>query len=178
MSRASNTPPAVEGYPFAFANPFSEYTGFQAPTSPRPFVPLSYRPVSSDIVHPDPPVKQTHSLDFDFDFDSLPGNVANKPSPRRCDEIERLYRCSWTGCTNGYATLSALNAHIVMQRHGNKRTRAGEIHSSSQLKYRNRLIVGVLEQNLRSSGNSGAMPRRVDRNAWRRQNTLGTWARN
>ncbi|CAD6908050.1 unnamed protein product [Tilletia controversa] len=40
---------------------------------------------------------------------------------RRYDEIERLYRCSWPGCTKSYGTLNHLNAHVAMQKHGAKR---------------------------------------------------------
>lgn len=63
-----------------------------------------------------------------YSFVSLPGNAVRKRPRRRYDEIERLYHCSWTGCTKSYGTLNHLNAHIVMQRHGSKRTPAGEIH--------------------------------------------------
>ncbi|KAI0251807.1 hypothetical protein BJV78DRAFT_1114471, partial [Lactifluus subvellereus] len=59
-----------------------------------------------------------------YSFVSLPGNAVRKRPRRRYDEIERLYHCSWTGCTKSYGTLNHLNAHIVMQRHGNKRTPA------------------------------------------------------
>ena len=148
MSGAPNTP-QVGGYTFPFANPFSEhgdsnsrhrsasivdgdpphpetpYTSFQSPTSS--FVPTSRPAVSReehDIVPPDHPVNKTYS------FDSLPGGVANNPPHPGCDKNEHLYQCSWTGCTKSYATLLRLNAHITMQRHGNRRTRAGEIHSS------------------------------------------------
>ncbi|KAN0140989.1 hypothetical protein V8E53_001433 [Lactarius tabidus] len=54
---------------------------------------------------------------------SLPGNAVRK-RPRRYDEIERLYHCSWEGCTKSYGTLNHLNAHVVMQRHGARRTPA------------------------------------------------------
>jgi hypothetical protein len=76
-----------------------------------------------DIVTADPAISKTYS------FVSLPGNAVKKRPRRRYDEIERLYHCSWSGCTKSYGTLNHLNAHIVMQRHGGKRTPAGEIHS-------------------------------------------------
>ncbi|SNX84450.1 related to putative C2H2 transcriptional regulator [Melanopsichium pennsylvanicum] len=48
---------------------------------------------------------------------------ANKKRPRRrYDEIERLYPCSWPGCTKSYGTLNHLNAHVAMQKHGPKRS--------------------------------------------------------
>ncbi|KAI0046203.1 hypothetical protein FA95DRAFT_1452286, partial [Auriscalpium vulgare] len=57
-----------------------------------------------------------------YSFVSLPGNAVKKRPRRRYDEIERLYDCAWPGCTKSYGTLNHLNAHIVMQRHGGKRT--------------------------------------------------------
>ncbi|KDN37218.1 hypothetical protein K437DRAFT_218104, partial [Tilletiaria anomala UBC 951] len=40
---------------------------------------------------------------------------------RRYDEIERMYACSWPGCSKSYGTLNHLNAHVAMQKHGSKR---------------------------------------------------------
>ncbi|KAG8907331.1 hypothetical protein FRB99_004578 [Tulasnella sp. 403] len=57
-----------------------------------------------------------------YSFVSLPGNAMRKRPRRRYDEIERLYRCNWDGCTKSYGTLNHLNAHVSMQRHGVKRT--------------------------------------------------------
>ena len=139
------------------------YTSLQSHASS--LVPVS-RSVASrdeeDTTPPDPSVSKTYS------FVSLPGNAVRKRPHRRYDEIERLYHCSWSGCTKSYGTLNHLNAHIVMQRHGNKRTPAGEIHSSfHEYKGCNRLIVGNLGQNFRSSGNSGARLRKMNRTACR-----------
>jgi hypothetical protein len=133
----------LERYP-PFSNPFSEHniadprprssgvvgadslhpeTRLHSPASS--LVPIA-RPVLSeeelDSLPPDPVSKQ-------YSFVSLPGNAVRKRPRRRYDEIERLYHCSWTGCTKSYGTLNHLNAHIVMQRHGSKRTPAGEIHN-------------------------------------------------
>ena len=148
----SDLPPITSGYhhpspdmryPPTFSNPFNDSiadgrprsSGFVAadpllpsePTQSPGFsslVPVP-RPVVPDEEHdaapPDPSVSKTYS------FVSLPGNAVRKRPRRRYDEIERLYHCSWTGCTKSYGTLNHLNAHIVMQRHGNKRTPAGEI---------------------------------------------------
>ncbi|KAI8985749.1 hypothetical protein BD414DRAFT_417009, partial [Trametes punicea] len=57
-----------------------------------------------------------------YSFVSLPGNAVKKRPRRRYDEIERLYQCSWPGCTKAYGTLNHLNAHVTMQRHGPKRS--------------------------------------------------------
>jgi len=128
-----------------FSNPFTEQniaprsrssgglhseatqTRLHSPTTSS-LVPIA-RPVASDeeqdAVHPDASVSKTYS------FVSLPGNAVRKRPRRRYDEIERLYHCSWSGCTKSYGTLNHLNAHIVMQRHGSKRTPTGEIHGIS-----------------------------------------------
>ena len=137
----------VERYHSAFSNPFNEHnvatrsrssavvggdpllhseaaqSRLRSPTSS--LVPIA-RPVAPedelDAGPPDSSVSKTYS------FVSLPGNAVRKRPRRRYDEIERLYHCSWTDCTKSYGTLNHLNAHIVMQRHGNKRTPSGEIH--------------------------------------------------
>ncbi|KAI6041244.1 hypothetical protein EDC04DRAFT_2669955 [Pisolithus marmoratus] len=57
-----------------------------------------------------------------YSFVSLPGNAVKKRPRRRYDEIERLYHCSWPNCTKAYGTLNHLNAHVTMQKHGQKRS--------------------------------------------------------
>ena len=131
----------MERYPAGFSNPFGvdarpRSSGLDDPLLPHDapqsrlhspgsssLVPIA-RPVLSEEEHesvpPDPSVSKTYS------FVSLPGNAVRKRPRRRYDEIERLYHCSWIGCTKSYGTLNHLNAHIVMQRHGNKRTPAGK----------------------------------------------------
>ncbi len=52
------------------------------------------------------------------------GSASKKRPRRRYDEIERLYPCSWLGCTKSYGTLNHLNAHVAMQKHGPKRSPA------------------------------------------------------
>lgn len=62
------------------------------------------------------------STDSDLQFVSLAGPVApKKRSRRRYDEIERIYSCEWKGCDKAYGTLNHLNAHVAMQKHGEKR---------------------------------------------------------
>ncbi|KAI5123509.1 hypothetical protein M0805_006669 [Coniferiporia weirii] len=65
--------------------------------------------------NPNDPASKTYS------FVSLPGNTVRKRPRRRYDEIERLYSCSYPGCTKAYGTLNHLNAHVNMQKHGAKR---------------------------------------------------------
>ncbi|ORY33059.1 hypothetical protein BCR39DRAFT_557250 [Naematelia encephala] len=54
-------------------------------------------------------------------FVPLGGPVPRKRPRRRFDEIERLYLCGWNGCEKAYGTLNHLNAHVAMQKHGDKR---------------------------------------------------------
>ncbi|WVO15550.1 hypothetical protein L204_103210 [Cryptococcus depauperatus] len=49
------------------------------------------------------------------------GPVQKKRPRRRYEEIERLYPCGWNGCEKAYGTLNHLNAHVMMQKHGEKR---------------------------------------------------------
>ncbi|KAH8898428.1 hypothetical protein GQ53DRAFT_837335 [Thozetella sp. PMI_491] len=51
--------------------------------------------------------------------------VAGSRQPKtqaRYEEIERMYACAWEGCEKAYGTLNHLNAHVIMQSHGPKRT--------------------------------------------------------
>ncbi|KAH9479428.1 C2H2 finger domain transcription factor CON7 [Psilocybe cubensis] len=57
-----------------------------------------------------------------YSFVALPGNAVKKRPRRRYDEIERLYMCSWPDCNKSYGTLNHLNAHVTMQKHGQKRS--------------------------------------------------------
>lgn len=61
------------------------------------------------------------SAENDLQFVSLAGPVAKKRSRRRYDEIERIYPCGYKGCDKAYGTLNHLNAHVAMQKHGEKR---------------------------------------------------------
>lgn len=142
-----NTSP-IERYAPVFPNPFGDHN--YADSRPRSsgmvgaeprlhspassLIPVARSDEEHDIVTADPAVSKTYS------FVSLPGNAVKKRPRRRYDEIERLYHCSWLGCTKSYGTLNHLNAHIVMQRHGSKRTPAGEINSLFHSSY-NGLIV-------------------------------------
>lgn len=56
-----------------------------------------------------------------YSFVPLPGINTKKRPRRRYDEIERHYACNFPSCTKAYGTLNHLNAHVQMQKHGNKR---------------------------------------------------------
>ncbi|WVF65482.1 hypothetical protein IAT40_000210 [Kwoniella sp. CBS 6097] len=57
----------------------------------------------------------------EFSLLQLGGPAPKKRPRRRFDEIERLYACGWNGCEKSYGTLNHLNAHVAMQKHGEKR---------------------------------------------------------
>lgn len=54
------------------------------------------------------------------DYTSQQSSQKKRPR-RRYDEIERMYLCGWNGCEKSYGTLNHLNAHVAMQKHGEKR---------------------------------------------------------
>lgn len=76
------------------------------------------------------------------------GGVPVKKRPRRrYDEIERLYTCGWQGCAKSYGTLNHLNAHVSMQKHGEKRSPTGEftLHIRTFIKEVRRKSREILE---------------------------------
>lgn len=75
----------------------------------------------------DPAYGNANDASKTYSFVSLPGNTVRKRPRRRYDEIERLYSCNYPGCTKAYGTLNHLNAHVNMQKHGQKRHPNGEL---------------------------------------------------
>ncbi|OWT36998.1 hypothetical protein J008_04158 [Cryptococcus neoformans] len=64
----------------------------------------------------------TNSTNDQMQFMSLSTGHGQKKRPRRrYEEIERLYPCGWNGCEKSYGTLNHLNAHVMTQKHGEKR---------------------------------------------------------
>ena len=50
---------------------------------------------------------------------SLVQSTQSWKRPRRAHhEIDRMYLCSWQGCSKGYETLNHLNTHVTTKRHG------------------------------------------------------------
>ncbi|KAI0364715.1 hypothetical protein BV20DRAFT_902457, partial [Pilatotrama ljubarskyi] len=90
------------------------------PSPSRPPAQLTARPPQPHSIGTSTP--RTAGNGKTYSFVSLPGNAVKKRPRRRYDEIERLYQCSWPGCTKAYGTLNHLNAHVTMQRHGQKRS--------------------------------------------------------
>ncbi|TFL05349.1 hypothetical protein BDV98DRAFT_500810, partial [Pterulicium gracile] len=73
-------------------------------------------PTSSRSQDPDSP------RDTKYSFVAIPGHQVKKRPRRRYDEIERLYKCNHLDCSKAYGTLNHLNAHVVMQGHGGRRS--------------------------------------------------------
>jgi hypothetical protein len=60
---------------------------------------------------------------------SVPPNAPaskHKRCRRGYKEIERMFKCEWNGCEKAYGELHHLNTHIMMESHGQKRTRKGD----------------------------------------------------
>jgi hypothetical protein len=72
------------------------------------------------------PAKAETKANGELTFVPLGGPAPRKRPRRRFDEIERLYTCGWNGCEKAYGTLNHLNAHVAMQKHGEKRLPAGK----------------------------------------------------
>lgn len=72
------------------------------------------------------PAKAETKPNGELTFVPLGGPAPRKRPRRRFDEIERLYQCGWNGCEKAYGTLNHLNAHVAMQKHGEKRLPAGK----------------------------------------------------
>ncbi|WWC63968.1 uncharacterized protein I303_106574 [Kwoniella dejecticola CBS 10117] len=68
-----------------------------------------------------PPGGKPGEMANELTFVQLGGPAPKKRPRRRYDEIERLYACGWNGCEKSYGTLNHLNAHVAMQKHGEKR---------------------------------------------------------
>lgn len=106
---------------------------------PKPRVPVPNAPQSYSSSLPNyfasssPPMSPTSSRSQDpdsprdtkYSFVAIPGHQVKKRPRRRYDEIERLYKCNHLDCSKAYGTLNHLNAHVVMQGHGGRRSPGG-----------------------------------------------------
>ena len=68
---------------------------------------------SCAFYYPSPPQEPENNKAYSF----VPGATQKKRPRRKYHEIERLYPCSYPGCTKSYGTLNHLNAHVAMQKH-------------------------------------------------------------
>ncbi|CDS07096.1 hypothetical protein LRAMOSA09619 [Lichtheimia ramosa] len=85
----------------------------EPPTPQHTPAPMS----SCAFYYPSPPQEPENNKAYSF----VPGATQKKRPRRKYHEIERLYPCSYPGCTKSYGTLNHLNAHVAMQKHGPKR---------------------------------------------------------
>ncbi|CAO3598283.1 unnamed protein product [Absidia cylindrospora] len=104
-------------------NPSSFYNMPPASTSASPINndPTNTDLASSFMMLPNNNIDSHDAIEKNYSFVSIPGANQRKRPRRRYDEIERLYHCTWPGCTKSYGTLNHLNAHVSMQKHGEKR---------------------------------------------------------
>lgn len=106
------------------ASPHHEYSiSAASPASANSVSPASPTLSAAGDYHPHPSSPSQSSKTYAFV--SLPGTTIRKRPRRRYDEIERLYHCSWPECAKSYGTLNHLNAHVVMQKHGQRRLPVG-----------------------------------------------------
>lgn len=68
---------------------------------------------SCAFYYPSPPQEPENNKAYSF----VPGATQKKRPRRKYHEIERLYPCSYPGCSKSYGTLNHLNAHVAMQKH-------------------------------------------------------------
>ncbi|KAI0229061.1 hypothetical protein L0F63_004719 [Massospora cicadina] len=102
------------------------------PNKPKPFPPLEFPTCFTDSTHwnpmmppqPDPllPMFGIQPSKRVFSFVSMSHTKAKKRHRRRYEEIDRVYKCRFPACSKSYGTLNNLNAHILMQGHGPKRS--------------------------------------------------------
>ncbi|ODO06053.1 hypothetical protein L198_01282 [Cryptococcus wingfieldii CBS 7118] len=133
-------PPGARGYEGTFpGNKSFAFDGQIRPPVP-PAIPGGIRP-SYIPPHPHPMLKSDLAPSDQMGYMSLSSGVLpptslpsagggggssgsgqpRKRPRRRYEEIERLYHCGWNGCEKSYGTLNHLNAHVMMQKHGEKR---------------------------------------------------------
>ena len=118
---------------------------------PPPIHPSDSRPVikSRHVRHANPlrSSDQLHGVNLSnltgvngkrHKFVCVTGYSINRRLRRGYDEIQRFYHCSWPDFNKAYGTLNHLNAHVKMQKHGQKRSPNGESIASV---YRADLII-------------------------------------
>jgi len=82
---------------------------------------LSITPTSLTYIPPsNPPSSQVAGDKPSASLDNATSG-AKKRARRRHDEINRTFDCIHPNCSKSYGTLSNLNHHITMQKHGRKR---------------------------------------------------------
>ncbi|OBA17415.1 uncharacterized protein OGAPODRAFT_6914 [Ogataea polymorpha] len=122
--------------------PMDKYPSFPPPLkmqSPQTLSPLAHLPQtpSADSVrgpahlpspYPAQPMSANRSLSYHTPLSQppkdrgSPPSEANKRKRRKAHEVVRLYKCNHESCQKAYGTLNHLNSHIVLQKHGQKRS--------------------------------------------------------
>lgn len=107
----------------AFAGPSTYHPALYNTVGPHPLAPITPNGSAntrSEAAHPSSDHQPAERADGKFNYIPLPTLTKKRPR-RRFEEIERIYDCSYPGCTKAYGTLNHLNAHVSMQKHGPKR---------------------------------------------------------
>ncbi|GMM30461.1 hypothetical protein DAMA08_032060 [Martiniozyma asiatica (nom. inval.)] len=68
-----------------------------------------------------PSSTSSSTLSSSTSLNTSKNKIQKKRPRRRYGEIERYYKCIYSGCTKAYGTLNHLNTHIGLQNHGSKR---------------------------------------------------------
>ncbi|KAI0883429.1 uncharacterized protein GGS22DRAFT_190084 [Annulohypoxylon maeteangense] len=104
-----------------YAQPRPDWANYGHPGAPGQMPhPHSVYPHTQSTAAPGRPAQ--YGAQQVYSFVPIPGAQQHKRPRRRYEEIERMYKCGWSGCEKAYGTLNHLNAHVTMQSHGQKRT--------------------------------------------------------
>ena len=123
-SRRPHPPVGINGLPHTYHPPRSFSTNYQHPP-PYPTAGSSAPQRSVSLDHSRFGVPSS-SAAAQAQTQAAGKGLPKKRPRRRFDEIERLYTCGFDGCEKAYGTLNHLNAHVTMQKHGEKRLPGGE----------------------------------------------------
>lgn len=125
----------------------------EPPTPQHTPAPMS----SCAFYYPSPPQEPENNKAYSF----VPGATQKKRPRRKYHEIERLYPCSYPGCTKSYGTLNHLNAHVAMQKHVSFKKSSHTQYVKHVMYHR---VLNDCQPNLKRCANSG-----VSRNVNKRQ---------
>ncbi|KAH3665874.1 hypothetical protein OGAPHI_004063 [Ogataea philodendri] len=150
-----------------YSPPMSKYPSFPLPLkvqSPQiPQVPHPPHQVGgpSHLPAPTPFRSQSLSIDGEISYPSQrpkdhpsPSTETNKRKRRKAHEVQRLYKCNHESCQKAYGTLNHLNSHIMLQKHGQKRSPSEFKDLREELKRKRKLERASSRSNLEREGQS------------------------
>lgn len=124
-ARRPHPPVGINGLPHTYHPPRSFSTNYQHPP-PYPTASGSAPQRAASLDHSRFGLSSAPSAAAQTQAQTGGKSLPKKRPRRRFDEIERLYTCGFDGCEKAYGTLNHLNAHVTMQKHGEKRLPGGE----------------------------------------------------